>query len=127
MQYAEIKDEKTSVREVSDRMGTEEYKEAVKEGENLYRIKLSDNYYSKGIIIENAKKHKEYFYARINLPETVNQDSEGNPLYNHMPLLGMGISDVRTGISKSSWSVKAYNNSEAEKSVFSMDRTALKI
>lgn len=30
MQYAEIKDEKTSVREVSDRMGTEEYKEAVK-------------------------------------------------------------------------------------------------
>lgn len=44
-----------------------------------------------------------------------------------MPLLGMGISDVRTGISKSSWSVKAYNNSEAEKSVFSVDRTAPKI
>ncbi|MBD5544104.1 MAG: carboxypeptidase-like regulatory domain-containing protein [Lachnospiraceae bacterium] len=75
---------------------------------------VSEDYNSKGIVIENAQKHKKYSYARISLPKTAYQDSEGNPLYNYMPLLKMEIGDVRTGISKGSWSVKAYNDSEAE-------------
>lgn len=68
----------------------------------------------KGVVIESKKQHDKYSYARIQLPDTTYQDNEGNPLYNYMPLVRMEMGDSKSGILKASWSIKAYNDSEAE-------------
>lgn len=61
----------------------------------------------KGTVIESEKEHKKHSYTKIVMAKTAYQDANGNPLYNKMPTIEFKTQDLKSGIAKNVWKVKA--------------------
>lgn len=72
----------------------------------------SPAYDPRGAVVETPKEHEKTSSAEITLPKTTCKDSEGNPLYKEDITIGLAVSDSRSGLKQTSWSVKEHNSAE---------------